>query len=503
MARTRRQLARRRILSVLVPVALVSLIALLPSVARSSGDNAQATIATTDSSQVDVSVSAALTDNTSTIQAGSLPTGVAISSATASCSSYVVSQSLQSKATVTASNISLLDGAVTVGSLTVTATATAGGGAASVNIGNSAISELEIQGVAPASSQGSIPVPGVGTLTIFPMHSTTGSGSASAQLAGLQLQVTSDTAAVPQGTVIYVGSVSVRADLATLDALTGTPTPSPTPTRTPTPTPTSTRTAHPSPAPTANPTVYPSSTWPTYSPMPAPATPPVDVLARFPGAVFPVVGTYTYTDTFGAARPDVAGGHQGADIFAAYGSPVVAVQNGVVTMSTYGIGGNNLHLANSQGDYFYYAHLSRFATGLQQGEHVLAGQTLGYVGTTGDAQGTPPHLHFEIHPNGGPAVDPTPYLDAWRSAGHVVTAGQQTTQTDSTAQAQSAATAGADVLQQMAANFAALQASITSGASNVPRHGGGVDPVGAVFVVLNTAGAVLIKRLQLGAALLL
>jgi hypothetical protein len=83
-------------------------------------------------------------------------------------------------------------------------------------------------------------------------------------------------------------------------------------------------------------------------------------------------------------------------------------------------------------------------------------------------------------------------------------AGQQPMDPAATNPSQAAATAtSADVLQQMATSFAALQATITSGSSNVPHHKGSGDAVGLTFLVINTAGAVLIKRLQLGAALLL
>ena len=231
--------------------------------------------------------------------------------------------------------------------------------------------------------------------------------------------------------------MDVRADQTTLDALLGTPTPTPSATPTRTPTPRADRHSHvdtsadQQPDARAHADHVPGSSYPatSYTTMPAPATPSPEILARFPGAVFPVAGTYTYTDTFGAYRADMPNGHEGDDIFASYGTPVVAVQDGVITgVSTTTIGGNNIHLTTSRGDYFYYAHLSRFATGLMQGQQVVAGQTIGYVGDTGDAKGTPPHLHFEIHPDGGAAVDPTPYLDAWRAAGHLVTTSQSAQQ---------------------------------------------------------------------------
>ena len=65
----------------------------------------------------------------------------------------------------------------------------------------------------------------------------------------------------------------------------------------------------------------------------------------------------------------------------------------------------------ADGTRYYYAHLESFAAGLTDGAKVIRGDILGTVGMTGDATG--PHLHFEIHPNGGAAVDPAPYLDRW------------------------------------------------------------------------------------------
>ena len=66
------------------------------------------------------------------------------------------------------------------------------------------------------------------------------------------------------------------------------------------------------------------------------------------------------------------------------------------------------------GDQFFYAHLSSFAPDAVNDRHVEAGTVLGYTGNTGDAEPTPPHLHFEIHPDGGDAVDPEPFLKVWQ-----------------------------------------------------------------------------------------
>jgi murein DD-endopeptidase MepM/ murein hydrolase activator NlpD len=140
------------------------------------------------------------------------------------------------------------------------------------------------------------------------------------------------------------------------------------------------------------------------------------------GYVFPVYGPSSFTDTFGAFRGDVPGNwHHGDDIFAPLGAPILACADGTVfSVGWNDVGGNRLWLRDGEGNEFYYAHLSAYTPAARNGNHVRAGQVLGFVGNTGDAQGTPYHLHFEVHPVAylslgyDGAVDPTPYLDAWR-----------------------------------------------------------------------------------------
>ncbi len=140
------------------------------------------------------------------------------------------------------------------------------------------------------------------------------------------------------------------------------------------------------------------------------------------GYVFPVYGTSSYVDTFGAERGDIESGwHHGDDIFGQLGQPLLAVADGTVfSVGWNEIGGNRLWLRDGQGNQFYYAHLSAFSTLAVDGAHVNAGDVVGFIGTTGDASGTPPHLHFEVHPVSllfrgyDGAVDPTTYLSAWR-----------------------------------------------------------------------------------------
>ena len=130
-------------------------------------------------------------------------------------------------------------------------------------------------------------------------------------------------------------------------------------------------------------------------------------------AQFPVQGLCWFADSFGAPR---SGGrrHEGVDILAAQGNKVYAVTDGVLTKQYLdapgSLSGNGWRLTKPDGTYFFYAHLSAFAPGLSVGSTVKAGQILGQVGMTGNAGS--PHLHFEVHPGGGAAINPTPSVTA-------------------------------------------------------------------------------------------
>jgi murein DD-endopeptidase MepM/ murein hydrolase activator NlpD len=178
---------------------------------------------------------------------------------------------------------------------------------------------------------------------------------------------------------------------------------------------------------TPSPQKQPKRKTPTKAPEPDIAVPPV--IEQIPrvtpklsagGYVFPVYGPVSYGDTFGAPRADVSW-HHGDDIFGTLGQPVLAVADGTVfSVGPEDIGGLRLWLRDSQGNEFYYAHLSAYSPLAVDGAQVHAGDVLGFMGNTGDARGTPYHLHFEVHPVGllplgyDGAVDPTSYLEAWQ-----------------------------------------------------------------------------------------
>jgi murein DD-endopeptidase MepM/ murein hydrolase activator NlpD len=148
--------------------------------------------------------------------------------------------------------------------------------------------------------------------------------------------------------------------------------------------------------------------------------PSLDVELTPGGYVFPVYGPASFTDTFGGARA-VVGWHHGEDIFAPLGAPILAVADGTIfSVGWNDLGGNRLWLRDLNGNEFYYAHLSAYSPLAVNGARVKAGDVLGFNGNSGDAETTPPHLHFEIHPVSLLSLDydgviaPYKYLLAWR-----------------------------------------------------------------------------------------
>lgn len=126
---------------------------------------------------------------------------------------------------------------------------------------------------------------------------------------------------------------------------------------------------------------------------------------RIGNLVFPVGGPNGFTDSWGASR---SGGrsHQGTDIMASHGTPVLATVSGTVEHRSGSRAGNYCYLRGDDGNTYMYAHLGNFGAG----GRVNAGQQIGTVGSTGNASASAPHLHFEIHPGGGRSVNPYPSL---------------------------------------------------------------------------------------------
>ena len=209
--------------------------------------------------------------------------------------------------------------------------------------------------------------------------------------AGLIVELTADVDGIPAGTRVVVADVSAKASGGG-----GSATPAPTATATPTATPDSTPEATATPKPARK-----KQTWRQRL-----------MSNRF---VFPVGGEATIGGPFGAPRASTGRPHEGNDIFADFGTPVVAGAVGVLAnVGTLPISGNRLWVYADSGDQFFYAHMSAFSANAVNGRRVEKGEVLGYVGNTGDAEPTPPHVHFEIHPSGGDAVDPNAFLTTWQ-----------------------------------------------------------------------------------------
>ena len=126
------------------------------------------------------------------------------------------------------------------------------------------------------------------------------------------------------------------------------------------------------------------------------------------GLVCPIRGPVSFVDSWGAPRA-TTGSHQGVDLMSPRGTPNVAVVSGRAEMRTGGTSGLGVWLYGDDGNLYYYFHLEAYAGSPRQ---VQQGEVVGYTGNTGDASGGATHTHFEIHPGGGPAVNPYPTVVA-------------------------------------------------------------------------------------------
>lgn len=139
-------------------------------------------------------------------------------------------------------------------------------------------------------------------------------------------------------------------------------------------------------------------------PVPVPPSPPPSNAGS--GIVCPVAGPRAFGDTWGAGR---SGGrsHEGVDMMSPNGTPLVAVESGYAQFKTTRLGGNSVWVNGASGTRYFYAHLSGWEG---SSRNVSQGEVIGYVGHTGNTSAD--HLHFEIHPGGGRAVNPYPYVRA-------------------------------------------------------------------------------------------
>jgi murein DD-endopeptidase MepM/ murein hydrolase activator NlpD len=313
------------------------------------------------------------------------------------------------RAVVRVGSVSLFGGEVTADAVSLKAVSRASAAQASGELANSAISNLVVLGasIAPSANQ-KVGLGDWGYAVVLEQavtdQNTTQRRGHRGFVVGLHVHLTADHGGLPAGTEIFVGYAEAAATA-----------PKPFAAQPP---------GSPPPSPPAHHHHEPSPGSPAgalASPPPV-QTPPPGVRPHLTagGYVFPVYGPASFSDDFGAARADT-GWHHGNDIFAPLGAPVLAVTDGTLFLVGWNtIGGNRVWLRDLQGNEFYYAHLSAFSPLARNGAHVKAGDVIGFVGNTGDAAGTPTHLHFEIHPAAllgmgyDGVIDPYPYLLAWQ-----------------------------------------------------------------------------------------
>ncbi|MCC6832147.1 MAG: peptidoglycan DD-metalloendopeptidase family protein [Thermoleophilia bacterium] len=332
---------------------------------------------------------------------------------------------------VSARDLSLLGGRVMIGRLRMTARAAADGTQTRAELVEVTAQDATLDGAPLTLGPGSrVDVPGAGVVLVGEVSSDTPGG-----LRVNGVRVVADAADAGGLVVGHVDLLAVAGPGAVRDDR---PAPSPDPdlAQGPSATPPaeeSPATSPPAPSTPAPVTTAPVTTAPATvpeAPVTTPATGPAPrLLPGTPGAAtvpvrpagpaFPVAGETSYGDDYGAARAGT-GWHQGNDLFAAVGTPVVAVADGTISKVGWNtLGGNRLWLTDTAGTGYYYAHLSAYAPVAFDGSQVRAGEVIAYVGNTGQAATTPPHLHFEVHPGGMDAdpVDPYALLRAWESGG--------------------------------------------------------------------------------------
>jgi murein DD-endopeptidase MepM/ murein hydrolase activator NlpD len=312
------------------------------------------------------------------------------------------------------STVSIFGGDVTVASVAVKAKASANTRASAADAAGSVVTGLVIQGQAITPGSGTqFPIGDWGyVLTLQEGRAsldTSETKGARAFVTGLQIRLTADHYGLPAGAEVMVGyaEASAEVDIA----------------------------AKPEPRKRrASPTKAKKEASAGKKKLRGPGIgaerpglvvrPPQAVTPRLTagGYVFPVYGPSSFGDTWRAPRGTIASGwHHGEDIFGQLGAPILAVADGTVfSVGWNNVGGYRLWLRDYEGNEFYYAHLSAFSPFAVNGREVKVGTVLGFMGNTGDAEATPYHLHFEIHPVGllylgyDGAVRAYPYLMAWK-----------------------------------------------------------------------------------------
>lgn len=320
-----------------------------------------------------------------------------------------------SQAAVETVSVSLFGGDILVAQVLAHASAGASVRSAGADVGRSAVQGLRVLGQDAPTSPGTLPLEDWGTLQVLALDTGSRHGSAPAaqgSVVVLRVRLTAARGGLPAGSEIVVGSAA-----ATAVAEPAAPPELP-------------RGVGVEPPPPSGPPAVAAPPEPDTGAAAIPGgpvrTPPPDVTARLTlgGYVFPIYGPASFGDSFGALRMNMPGHwHHGEDIFAPLGAPILAVADGTLhSIGFIPIGGYRVWLRDTDGNEFYYAHLSAYSPLAVEGKQVEAGDVIGFVGATGDADGGTPHLHFEIHPSAmlglgyDGVVAPYPFLVAWKRA---------------------------------------------------------------------------------------
>jgi hypothetical protein len=318
-------------------------------------------------------------------------------------------QSAYANASSEVTSVSLFGGEITAAAVVARARATARPGKAVGDLSGAGIASLTVLGQGVGVGANARVALGDWGYAIALEHGTEATADGfRGFVTALDVVLTADHGGFPAGTQIQIGHVEVAAEAP----------PAP-PVEKPVPVPPGQK---PSSGTTSRTPPEPERAFPGLPPRITSRWPPPDVVPKLTagGYVFPVYGPVSFSDTFGAPRAGVVW-HHGEDIFAPLGAPVLAVAKGTVySVGWNDLGGNRLWLRDGEGNQFYYAHLSAFTPLAVNNAHVNAGDVVGFVGNTGDAEGTPYHLHFEIHPVGmlglgyDGVVRPYPILAKWK-----------------------------------------------------------------------------------------
>ena len=398
---------RLSIVLALIPLALAPGIAGAESAARDGGATSQAyalKVIVPGQAGVATTAVAAPNDAVSFGNAGAYPSADVVSwGPSVASASAAPGQTATASASAEVSSLSLFGGQVTATSLRGAVQASASVAETVGGFEGASVGSLAVLGQSVAVSPNArVALGDWGYAIVLAQGTAPTETSFRGNVTALDIRLTVEHGGLPAGTQILVGYAEASVTAPEPETETGETSPAP-----------------PAPKPPRGPKAVPPE--PNGIP-PLVRQPPIGVKPKLTREryVFPVYGPSSFTNTFNAPRASTTW-HHGEDIFATLGAPILAITDGTLfSVGWNDVGGYRVWLRDKQGNQFYYAHLSAFSPLAVNGAVVKAGDVIGFMGNSGDAAGTPYHLHFEIHPVGmlhmgyDGVVSAYPYLTAWR-----------------------------------------------------------------------------------------